>query len=89
MSNQHAVYIGIDIHSKEHIAAIMPLPALQHTSINWEKAKFIRIKNNLTDFEKLETTILGYIQHGDDAVIGIDHTGGHYSEPLVFFLQNE
>jgi len=39
------------------------------------------------DFERLDTTIRSYISSAEEVAIAIDYTGGHYSEPIVYFLQ--
>lgn len=51
--------------------------------------KFLDIKNNSGDFEQLDDAIREHILRPDEAAIAIDHTGGHYSEPLVFFLRSK
>jgi transposase len=37
-------------------------------------------------FERLDRAIRSYISSSDEVAIAVDHTGGHYSEPVVHFL---
>ena len=84
----YKVYVGVDVHRQEHRVAVMPIELLQHSEANWKKAKFLDIKNNSADFERLGIAIGEHITRPDEAVVAVDHTGGHYSEPLVYFLQS-
>ena len=87
-NHHHRVYVGIDIHRQEHRVAIMPVTLLHCSDSKWKVAKFLDIKNNSTDFERLDAAIREHILYPDEAVVAVDHTGGHYSEPLVYFLQS-
>ena len=82
------LYVGIDVHSREHKAAVIPIALLEQPGATWRKAKPLNIRNNIADFERLDTAISSHISSTDEVVIAVDHTGGHYSEPIVYFLQN-
>ena len=88
-NHQHKVYVGVDVHRQEHRVAIMPIALLHRLESNWKQAKFLDIKNNSSDFELLDAAIREHILCPDEAAIAVDHTGGHYSEPLVYFLQGK
>lgn len=83
------LYVGIDIHSREHTVAAIPLAILVQPSGIWKKVKTFNIRNNIVDFNKLDTTLRSHITNRKEAAIAIDHTGGHYSEPLVCYLQDK
>jgi len=85
--NQRKLYVGIDVHSREHKAAVLPMALLEQSGAAWKKAKLLGIKNNIADFERLDTTIRSHISSTEEVAIAVDHTGGHYSEPIVYFLQ--
>jgi len=85
--NQRKLYVGIDVHSREHKAAVLPIALLEQSGAAWKKAKLLGIKNNIADFERLDTTIRSHISSTEEVAIAVDHTGGHYSEPIVYFLQ--
>ena len=87
MSYKRNLYIGIDIHSKEHKAALMPIALLDSPGAAWRKVKPLNIKNDIGDFERLDTAIRSHISSTKEVAIAVDHTGGHYSEPVVHFLQ--
>jgi len=82
------IYVGIDIHRETHKVAIIPITALCSLKPKWKEVKFLDIKNNLNDFNLLDTTLKEYVLSSNEAVTAVDHTGGHYSEPLVYFLQS-
>ena len=86
-NHRRKLYVGIDIHSKEHRAALLPITLLESLDAPWRKVKPLNIKNNINDFERLCTAIRLHISNTDEVAIAVDHTGGHYSEPLVHFLQ--
>ena len=88
-SHSRKVYVGIDVHRQEHKVAIMPLSILECSEQDWRRAKLLAIRNNASDFEQLDTAITEYAPCPDEVVIAVDHTGGHYSEPLVYFLQTK
>jgi len=85
--NQRKLYVGIDVHSREHKAAVLPIALLEQSGAAWRKVKPLGIKNNIADFERLDTNIRSHISSAEDVAIAVDHTGGHYSEPIVYFLQ--
>ena len=89
MENGHKVYVGIDVHRQEHTVAIMPATLLHNHKVNWKEPESFKIKNNSTDFEHLDIAIRKHVLYPNEAVIAIDHTGGHYSEPVVHFLQSK
>jgi len=41
----------------------------------------------MSDFQRLHAAITSYVSSPYEAIIAVDHTGGHYSEPIVYFLQ--
>ena len=85
--HQRKLYVGIDVHSREHKAAVLPIALLEQAGATWRKVKPLGIKNNIADFERLDTTIRSHISSAEEVAIAVDHTGGHYSEPIVYFLQ--
>jgi len=62
---------------------------LHHSKVSWKESQFFNINNNSTDFERLDIAIREHILYANEAVIAVDHTGGHYSEPVVYFLQSK
>lgn len=89
MENCHyKVYVGIDIHRLTHRVAIMPAPPSPATEPNRKEVKFLDIRNSLYDFQLVDATLKEYVNSPGDACVAVDHTGGHYSEPLVYFLQS-
>lgn len=86
-NDKRKLYVGIDIHSREHRVALMPLTSLEQPDALWRKIKPLRIKNDITDFERLETAIKSHVSSAEEVAIAVDHTGGHYSEPVVHFLK--
>ena len=88
MKNQmHKVYVGIDVHHKSHKVAILDGAIVQNTESMLKRAKILNIENNISDFERLEKAIGENISYPEEAAVAVDHTGGHYSEPLVYFLE--
>ncbi len=87
-NNQRRVYVGIDIHRREHKAAIIPLTLLECPGTGWKKVKPLSLNNNIQDFERLDAAIRKFASGTEEVAIAVDHTGGHYSEPLVYFLQS-
>ena len=85
--NQRKLYVGIDVHSREHKAAVIPIALLQELGNAWSKVKPLSIRNNIADFERLDAAIRSHISSTEEVAIVVDHTGGHYSEPMVYFLQ--
>ena len=88
-NDQHKVYVGIDVHHQEHRVAILPVTLLHRSESDWKQVKFLDINNNSNDFDRLDAAIKEHILCPDEASIAVDHTGGHYSEPLVYFLQKK
>ncbi len=88
-NHQRKLYVGIDVHSREHKAAVLPIALLEQPGTAWRKVKPLGIKNNIADFERLDTTIRSHISSAEEVAIAVDHTGGHYSEPIVYFLQTK
>ena len=86
MRIQHKLYVGIDIHSKKHTVALLPLALLECSNSPWRTAKALTIENNASDFQRLDAAIRSYLSSPYEAAIAVDHTGGHYSEPIVYFL---
>lgn len=81
------LYVGIDVHSKEHKVAIVPKALFEEAGKPWKKVKPLTIKNNFESFKCLDKAMFSYICSADQVSIAVDHTGGHYSEPLVYHLQ--
>lgn len=67
----------------------MPIALLHRSESNWKEAKFLDIKNDSSDFELLDAAIREHALCPAEAVVAVDHTGGHYSEPLVYFLESK
>jgi len=84
---QRKIYVGIDVHSRKHTVALLPLALLERSDPPWRTAKMLTIKNNMSDFQRLDTAVKFYVSSPCEAAIAVDHTGGHYSEPIVYFLQ--
>ncbi len=89
MGISKSLYVGIDIHSKLHVAAIIPTTLLENSDTLWRKVQPLVISNCKSDFAILDEAIREYTLKSDDVAIAIDHTGGHYSEPLVYFLDSK
>jgi len=83
------LYVGIDIHSREQVVAILPSSRLEGQPNNWKKYKPFTIKNNATDYDALEAKIRHITPDISQVCIAIDHTGGYYSAPLVHFLNSK
>ena len=81
------LYVGVDVHHKEHQIAIIPAEMLQCNDGLRRKVRPFTIKNTVVDFERLDVAIKSHISTTKEAAIAVDHTGGHYSEPIVYFLQ--
>jgi len=84
--NQRKLYVGIDIHAKKHKAAVIPITLLEQPGEAWKRVKPLSIQNNIDDFQRLDSVIRSHISSTEQAAIAGDHTGGHYSEPIVHFL---
>ena len=86
MENCHyKVYVGVDVHRREHKVAIMPITLLRCSESNWKQVKFLNIKNDFRDFRRLDSAITEHILSPEDAVIAVDHTGGHYSVAVAAY----
>jgi len=83
------LYVGIDIHAHEQKVAIVPSFLFEQHGTLWKKIKTINIKNQRDDFNHLDNMIKEQVNNKEDAIIAVDHTGGHYSEPIVYFLLNQ
>ena len=81
------VYVGIDVHKTEHWAAVVPLTVMKKPGNAWKKLKPVVFKNSAQDFERLDSCIAAYTSNPKQVKVAVDHTGGHYSEPVVYFLQ--
>lgn len=80
------LFVGIDIHAREHKAAIIPMNWFDKQDAMWKKVQPLSISNDYASFENLDEAIRTQINDLKDVVIAVDHTGGHYSEPLVHYL---
>lgn len=85
--HKHRLYVGIDIHSREHKVALLPRGLLESCESLWKKVTPLHIRNNMGDFERLDSAIRLHISSPEETAIAVDHTGGHYSEPVAHFLQ--
>ena len=83
------LYVGIDVHSKEHSAAIIPTSLFTRGDAAWKRIKTIKIINERSSFEYLNKIIRSKVLDPSEVSIVVDHTGGHYSEPIVFFLTTQ
>jgi len=81
------LYVGIDVHREKHKASIATVAELESLAGAWQKVRLFDFKNNIQDFKSLNTLIKSHVSRPDQVAIAVDHTGGHYSEPLVYFLQ--
>ncbi len=81
------LYVGIDVHSRSHTAAIMHSKYFKTHDNFWRSAKMIRITNTAQDFDRLDKLIRSEIQDVHEVDVIVDCTGVHYSEPLIYFLQ--
>ena len=55
------LYVGIDVHSREHKAAIIPLRILNETGSIWQKVKPLSIKDNAGNFARLDAAIQSHV----------------------------
>ena len=60
---ERKLYVGIDIHAREHKVALVPIALLEQPGASWRKVKPLSIKNNISDFERLDTAIRSYISY--------------------------
>ncbi len=80
------LYVGIDVHRKTHYAALLPTAKLKDNEGEWKKAQTLEFGNNRADFERLALLISSQAKATSDVSVAVDHTGGHYSEPVTYFL---
>ena len=83
------LYVGIDVHLKQHVVSIVPVTMFQDNKTGWKKTRSIKIGNNRDDFEHLDLLIKSQVTNVNQVSIAIDHTGGHYSEPISYFLKSK
>lgn len=83
------LYVGIDVHSRVHKVAIVPKTTMKKPSSLWQQIETFDIINEREDFEMLDRAIASHTREVDEVAVAVDHTGGHYSEPLVNFLQDK
>ncbi len=57
------IYVGIDVHSREHVVAVVPLRIFQEYGANWAKIKTFSIKNSYDYFTRLKITIGSYTEN--------------------------
>ncbi len=81
------VYVGIDVHQRKHRAAILPSEMPQASQAGWRGATMLDIENTASSFQELDAAIRRHVSSPDMVLVAVDHTGGHYSEPLVYYLQ--
>jgi transposase len=82
------LYVGIDIHKKEQIVSMLPSSMLHNQPDNWKKTKPLIIRNHISDYELLDSTIKNQLQDIGQISIAVDHTGGYYSAPITHFLSS-
>lgn len=80
------VYVGIDVHHIAHKVAIIPTNVLEQPGENWKRVEPLTMRNSIEDFSKLDAAIKMHANGADEVAIAVDHTGGHYSEPIMHFL---
>ena len=80
------LYVGIDVHVNEHKVAMVPYILFEQPGTVWKKIKPLAIRNVRDDFDSLDNLIKSHVNDPKEVVIAIDHTGGHYSEPIVYYL---
>jgi transposase len=83
------LYVGVDVHLKQHIVSIVPITMFQDNKTVWKKTKSITIGNNRHDFEYLDLLLKSQDISAEQVSIAVDHTGGHYSEPISYFLKSK
>ena len=50
------LYVGIDVHLRQHVVTVIPAVKFQENKTGWEKTRSIKIGNNRYDFEYLDST---------------------------------
>ncbi len=88
MGNLRRLYVGIDVHKKTHKVAMLPHAGIARSSAAWRQMTFMDIETSSEGFHNLETSLKGLCDDPSEVVIAVDHTGGHYCEALVYFLQS-
>jgi transposase len=88
MTQDHKLYVGIDLHGTEHKVALMPKSLLEGPGDVWKKVKMLTVMNNREDFELLTTSIMSHVSNKNEVIVAVDMVG-QYSEPLIDFLQRE
>lgn len=90
------VYVGIDVHANRarrgstHVAAVIPLATMERAGAAWKrKAGILKFHNARADFDALLAAIRAHERDPQAVQVAIDHTGGHYSAPLVHFLMSQ
>jgi transposase len=83
------LYVGIDVHLKKHVVSIVPITLFQDNKTEWKRTKSISIGNNRHDFEYLDSLINSQVTSVNQVSIAIDQTGGHYSEPVSYYLKSK
>jgi hypothetical protein len=71
------LYVGVDVHLKQHIVSIVPITMFQDNKTVWKKTKSITIGNNRHDFEYLDLLLKSQDISAEQVSIAVDHTGGH------------
>ena len=80
MNQTRKLYVGIDVHSREHKVALLPMTVLECTGTPWKNAKLLNIRNDACDFQRLYTTISSYASNSEDVAIAVDSIP---SKPLL------
>ena len=68
------------------MVAILPEVIMEHESKAWKNTDIFTIENNISDYQRLDAAIKSHSPNPEHVSIAVDHTGGHYSEPVVHFL---
>ena len=64
--SKRKLYVGIDVHSREHKVAVIPIALLEQSGDSWRKVKPFSIRNNVADFERLDTAIRPHISSTEE-----------------------
>jgi hypothetical protein len=57
MEKVDRLYVGIDVHSRQHKVAMMTTQGFSQRKIDWKQARFLTIKNKSEDFNILYSEI--------------------------------
>ena len=89
------VYVGVDSHSKVHKVAILPVSLMETITEKveedkWDKVikqkiKPVNVINNRESYEELDWTLKA-LADPSEVVFGLEHTGGHYTAPLINYF---